>query len=286
LPPYVITPAPHCDSTVYITPGQYGGCLGAGYDPFVLHRDPNAANFQPPDLVLGADVPAQRFQERRSLLDHLDSRPPSLAPPEFDVHKAKAFEMVTSPAVQQAFDLSQEPAKVRDRYGRHSWGQSHLLARRLVERGVRFVSTVNGPSITWDTHQDNFGRLKNRLVPPMERAFAALLDDLADRGLLESTLVVWMGDFGRTPRINKDAGRDHWPQCYSMVLAGGGIRGGQVIGVSDRQGAYPKDQPITPADVHATVFTALGYDPHGITYLSPEGRPFPLSEGEPIRGLL
>jgi hypothetical protein len=286
LPPYVITPAPHCDSTVYITPGQYGGCLGAGYDPFVLNRDPNAPNFQPPNLVLGADMPPERFQERRSLLDRLDSHPPPGAPPDFNVHQAKAFELVTSPAVHQAFDLSREPSKVRDRYGRHSWGQSHLLARRLVESGVRFVTTVNGPSIVWDTHADNFNRLKNRLVPPMERAFAALLDDLADRGLLDSTLVVWMGDFGRTPRINKDAGRDHWPQCYTMVLAGGGIRGGQVIGVSDRLGAYPKDQPVTPADIHTTVFTALGYDPHAITYQSPEGRPFPLSEGEPIRGLL
>jgi uncharacterized protein (DUF1501 family) len=120
----------------------------------------------------------------------------------------------------------------------------------------------------------------------MEQAFSALLDDLHQRGLLDSTLVVWMGDFGRTPAINKDAGRDHWPACYSMVLAGGGIKGGQVVGESDAAGAYPKSQPLTPADVHATVFTALGHDPHAITYTSPEGRPFPLSEGEPIRGLL
>ena len=164
--------------------------------------------------------------------------------------------------------------------------QSHLLARRLVEAGVRFVTTVNGPSIVWDTHKDNFTQLKNRLVPPMEQAFAALLDDLHERGLLETTLVIWMGDFGRTPKINKDAGRDHWPQCYSVVLAGGGIRGGQVVGESDAQGAFPKEHPVTPADVHATVFTALGYDPQRITYTSPEGRPFPLSEGEPIRPLL
>jgi uncharacterized protein (DUF1501 family) len=145
---------------------------------------------------------------------------------------------------------------------------------------------VNGPSIIWDTHTDNFNRLKDRLVPPMEQAFAALLEDLDARGLLDSTLVVWMGDFGRTPLINNTAGRDHWPQCYSVVLAGGGIRGGQVIGASDRIGAYPKDFPVTPADIHATVLTALGYDPHGITYQSAEGRPFPLSEGTPVRGLL
>ena len=194
--------------------------------------------------------------------------------------------MVTSADMQRAFDLSKEPAQLRDRYGRHSWGQSHLLARRLIEHGVRFVSTVNGPSIVWDTHADNFNRLKDRLVPPMEQAFAALLDDLDVRGLLESTLVVWMGDFGRTPLINDKAGRDHWPQCYSVVLAGGGIRGGQVIGASDSIGAYPKAFPVTPADIHATIFTALGYDAYGITYQSTEGRPFPLSEGSPVKGLL
>ena len=159
-------------------------------------------------------------------------------------------------------------------------------ARRLVESGVRFVTTVNGPSISWDTHKDNFNKLKNQLVPPMDQAFAALLDDLATRGLLDSTLVVWMGDFGRTPIINKDAGRDHWPQCYSVVLAGGGVRGGTIIGESDRQAAYPKTYPVAPADVHASVFTALGYDPHATMYQSPEGRPFPLSEGSVIRGLL
>jgi uncharacterized protein (DUF1501 family) len=161
-----------------------------------------------------------------------------------------------------------------------------LAARRMIEAGVRFVTTVNGPSITWDTHKDNFNQLKKRLVPPMEQAFAALLDDLSERGLLESTLVVWMGDFGRTPVINKDAGRDHWPRCYSMILAGGGIRGGMVFGESDRQGAYPRNNPVTPADVHATVFAALGYDAQRITYLSPEGRPFPLSSGAPIRQIL
>jgi hypothetical protein len=289
VPPYVITPAPHCDSTVYITPGQFGGCLGARYDPFVLNSDPNVPNFQVPSIGLADDVPTGRLQERRLLLGQLDDRPPPLAPAvgqEFDDNRSKAFSLVSSAQMRRAFDLSREPAAVRDRYGRHTWGQSHLLARRLVEAGVRFVSTVNGPSIIWDTHKDNFKRLKDRLVPPMEQAFVALLDDLKDRGLLDSTLVVWLGDFGRTPTINKDAGRDHWPACYAAVLAGGGIRGGQVVGESDALGAYPKSQPVTPADLHATVFTALGYDPHAITYPSAEGRPFPLSDGEPIRGLL
>jgi hypothetical protein len=288
LPPYVITPAPHCDSTVYITPGQFGACLGARYDPFVLNADPNAANFRVPNISPADDVPGPRLRERQSLLAMLESGPgrPGDASGSFRINQDKAYSLIASSQVQRAFDLSQEPPRVRDLYGRHSWGQSHLLARRLIEAGVRFVTTVNGPSIVWDTHQDNFNRLKNKLVPPMEQAFSALLDDLDARGRLDSTLVIWMGDFGRTPTINGTAGRDHWPHVYSMVLAGGGIRGGQVIGASDRHGAYPHDFPVSPADLHATVFTALGYDPHGITYLSPEGRPFPLSEGQAIRALL
>jgi hypothetical protein len=289
LPPYVITPAPHCDSTAYITPGQYGGCLGAKFDPYVPNRDPNATDFKAPNIELLDEVTAERFAERRGLLHRFDDGAPygpALTQSDFDVNRAKAFSMVSAREVRDAFDLSREPPRVRDQYGRHSWGQSHLLARRLVEAGVRFVTTVNGPSIAWDTHKDNFKQMKRQLVPPMEQAFASLLEDLHARGLLASTLVVWMGDFGRTPIINKDAGRDHWPQCYSMILAGGGIRGGQVHGQSDSNAAYPKDSPVTPADIHATVFTALGYDPHAITYVSPEGRPFPLSDGEPLRRLL
>jgi uncharacterized protein (DUF1501 family) len=267
---------------VYITPGQFGGCLGSRYDPFVLNADPNAPGFRVTSFGLPADVSASRLDGRRALLGRLGKAGAG----DFDANQGRALGLVRSDAVGRAFDLSREPAWLRDRYGRHSWGQSHLLARRLVEAGVKFVTTVNGPSIVWDTHNDNFGRLKRRLVPPMEQAFAALLDDLHDRGLLETTLVVWLGDFGRTPLINKEVGRDHWPQCYSAVLAGGGIPGGQVVGESDRTAAFPKDQPVTPADLHATVFTALGYDPHGITYESPDGRPFPLSEGTPIRQLL
>jgi hypothetical protein len=289
LPPYVITPAPHCDSTAYITPGQFGGCLGAKYDPFVLHSDPNAPSFKVPNLTLGGDLTLRRLDDRRALRGRLEARATwgqAGRFQDFETNQEKAFALVSSAGVQKAFDLSREPPAVRDRYGRHSWGQSHLLARRLVEAGVRFVTTVNGPSIVWDTHANNFNALKGRLVPPMEQAFAALLDDLAERGLLETTLVIWLGDFGRTPKINKAAGRDHWPQCYSAVLAGGGIKGGQVIGESDRQAAFPKTHPVRPADLHATVFTALGYDPHRITYRSPEGRPFPLSEGTALRQLL
>jgi len=287
LPPYVITPAPHCDSTVYITPGQYGGFLGSRYDPFVLNGDPNSPRFTVPNLA--PVVGDARLERRRGLLARLDGGLRGAAeadPRALDAAQEKAFSLVTSPEVRRAFDLSQEPVKVRDRYGRHTWGQSHLLARRLVEAGARFVTTVNGQSIVWDTHKDNFNLLRNRLVPPMERAFTALLDDLTERGLLESTLVIWMGDFGRTPKINSDAGRDHWPSCFSVVMAGGGIRGGQVVGESDRTGAYPVSRPVSPADIHATVFAALGFDPQATTYPSPEGRPLPLSTGTPIRELL
>lgn len=289
LPPYVLTPYPHCDSTVYITPGQFGSCLGPAHDPFVLNSDPNADNFKVPDLGLPDGVTAGRLAERKSLLKGVGSRTlpiDTATAREIDVYNAKAFSMVTSSKVREAFDLSREPRRVRDRYGRHTWGQSHLLARRLVETGVPFVTTVNGRSIVWDTHENNFNRMKDKLVPPMERAFTALLDDLSERGLLDSTMVIWMGDFGRTPVINKKAGRDHWPKCYSVVLAGGGIRGGQVVGASDSTGSVPASRPVTPADIHATVLTALGYDPHGTRYTANDGRPMMLSDGEPIRELL
>lgn len=289
VPPYVITPYPHCDSTVYITPGQYGGCLGVRYDPFVLDADPNDKDFRVRNLQLNAELSSQRLLSRLDLLSQLEVKQSPLrhkSAVEVDIQRQQAASMVITGDAAQAFDLSKEPDSIRERYGRHQWGQSHLLARRLVESGVKFVSAVNGRSIIWDTHNDNFGRMKDRLVPPMEKAYVALLDDLEERDLLDSTLVIWMGDFGRTPIINKDVGRDHWPQCYTMILAGGGIRGGQVIGSSDKTGAYPATRAVTPADIHATVFAALGYDPQGITYQTVDGRPMTLSDGEVIRELL
>lgn len=289
VPPYVITPSPHCDSTKYLTPGQFGGCLGSRFDPFVLNSDPNAKGFQVPGLQLDATITQQRLQDRRSLLSSLDGTDQLVASEmtaDIDVQRANALGLISSNAASEVFDLTKEPDSIRDRYGRHSWGQSHLLARRLVEAGSRFVTTVNGPSITWDTHKDNFNQMKNRLVPPMEKAYVALLDDLAERGLLVETLVIWMSDFGRTPVINKEAGRDHWPQCYSMVLAGGGIRGGQVVGESDKTGARPLVRPVTPADVHATVFAALGYDAKNIHYHMTDGRPMPVCDGTVIQELI
>ena len=289
VPPYVITPFPHCDSKVYITPGQYGGCLGAQYDPFVLDADPNAEDFKVKNMGLDGSVTGERFRERLALLQEVSASARDIASPqsqEIDIFRRQAAALLESGKAADAFDLSKEPVAVRERYGRHPWGQSHLLARRLVEAGTRFVTTVNGPSITWDTHKDNFNTLKNRLVPPMDQAYAALLDDLEERGLLDTTLVVWMGEFGRTPKINADAGRDHWPGCYSVLMAGGGIRGGQVIGESDSIGAYPKLRPTTPADIHATVYESLGYDCRSISYQSSDGRPIPLTDGTPIAEVL
>ena len=289
LPPYVITPAPHCDSTVYLTPGQYGSCLGVKYDPFVLNADPNQPDFRVRDMGLVAGVSADRVADRQALWAQLEEHNRLIATTasrELAANHTRAMSLMTSTSGSQAFDLSAEPAAVREKYGRHSWGQSHLLARRLVESGVRVVTTVNGPSITWDTHKQNSKSLKDRLVPPMEMAYVALLEDLSERGLLETTLVVWMGDFGRTPLINNEGGRDHWPQCYTMVLAGGGIRGGQVVGESDKTGGYPLARAVTPADIHATIFSALGYDSKSIVYQQTDGRPTPLSEGEIIRELL
>ena len=284
-PPYVITPFPHCDSKLYLTPGQFGGCLGKRYDPFVLDADPNAADFRVRDMALDKTLNTQRLQQRMNLLGNLNQSAlalPSAQAQELDLMHQQAAALLGSGKAAEAFDLSREPEKVRDRYGRHSWGQSHLLARRLVEAGCKFVTTVNGPSITWDTHKDNFNALRNRLVPPMEMAYCALLDDLRERGLLDSTLVVWMGEFGRTPKINADAGRDHWPGCYSVLLAGGGVRGGQVIGSSDAIGAYPKDRPVSPADIHASVYSALGYDYRSIVYNSADGRPVALTDGQAL----
>lgn len=289
VPPYVITPKPHCDSFVYLTPGQFGGCLGVKYDPFVVNDDPNSPNFQVRDLTLSAGMTLERLHDRLNVLRQLEGHSSATFAAmgvERDTFHREAARVVVQGDAGRAFDLSQESAEMRERYGRHSWGQSHLLARRLIEAGTRFVATVNGPSIIWDTHDNNFPRLKNTLVPPMEQAFAALLDDLEDRGLLDETLVVWLGDFGRTPKINQNAGRDHWPGCYSVVLAGGGIRGGRVVGASDKIGAYPETRPVSPADIHATVFRALGYDLRGITYHSADGRPVPLTEGTPIDELL
>ena len=197
----------------------------------------------------------------------------------------KAFRLLRSPAVRQAFHLDEEDPRLRDRYGRNKHGQSVVLARRLVEAGVRFVTVYdgqyNGQLANWDAHADVFSRLKDALLPPADQAFAALIDDLSARGLLDTTLVIAMGEFGRTPQCNGTAGRDHWPHCYSVVLAGGGIRGGTLFGSSDKLGAYPETDPVTPADLAATLFWRFGLDPRE-EMADLTGRPYKLADGQPI----
>jgi uncharacterized protein (DUF1501 family) len=194
-------------------------------------------------------------------------------------------DLLTSPATKRAFALQEESPKLRDRYGRTTYGQSVLLARRLVEAGVRFVTVYYSPGIGgWDTHKDNFSILKGSRLPHTDQTVSALLEDLNDRGLLQETLVYWTGDFGRTPKVNKDAGRDHWPPCQTVLMAGGGIRGGQVYGSSDSSGAFPHDHPLRPDDITATVFQAMGLRPETTIY-DQLGRPMPISAGKAITSL-
>jgi hypothetical protein len=262
-------------------PGQNGGWLGAAFDPFLVTGNPAAPSFGVPGLSAPGD--AERLKGRAELSRLLDRR--GGAGGHADVH-TRALDLLLSPAVSRAFDLSREPVTIREKYGRHPHGQSCLLARRLVEAGTRLV-TVNWPDdghAFWDTHGHNFPSLKNRLMPPADKAFAALLDDLTARGLLAETLVVWVGEFGRTPHVVENGGRHHWPHCYSAVLAGGGIRGGAVYGSSDKIGGYPASKPVSPTDLTATAYHALGIDHAGEIH-DPIGRPRQITNGTPIRGL-
>lgn len=289
VPPHVALP--HIMRNVVKLAGQTAGFLGSAYDPMQVTRDPNSSNFHVGEMTLPDDLTASDLEHRRSIQELLDRQVQSW-------HKAakndvrdkfyeKAYDLLRSPSASRAFDIHQEPTRVRDRYGRNKHGQSLLLARRLVEAGVRFVSVYDGSRNgidNWDTHADNFKQLKNTLLPPADQALSALLEDLQIRGLLETTLVVWMGEFGRTPKINGAAGRDHWPDCYSVVLAGGGVKGGRTFGSSDKLGAYPETDPVTPGDLAATLFRCFGLDPATKIHDS-NGRPYRLAEGEPIREL-
>jgi hypothetical protein len=272
-------------------PGQDAGFLGRASDPWLLTCEPAAAQFQLPGLALAGDVPALRFDQRRSLLEqvnqHLGAIDRSGAVGVFDARSQQAFDLLRSPSARQAFDLDREPAAVRDRYGRTTFGQSALLARRFVEAGVSLIR-VNWRRVPgalnnghWDTHGKNTQALK-QLMPIMDQGYSALIEDLAQRGLLDQTLVVWMAEFGRTPRLNGGGGRDHWGQVFSVALAGGGVRGGQVVGASDRIGGYPKDVRVRPEDLIATLFHAFGHGSE-TTYLDSLGRPHPLSRGEVIQ---
>ncbi|MEX2120035.1 MAG: DUF1501 domain-containing protein [Pirellulales bacterium] len=291
-------------------PGQRAGFLGAAFDPFVA-GDPSAPGYQVPGLALPAEIPLERFEARQQLLARLD-RSLAAAPdqPEFqrlDAHYRQAFELLAASQARRAFDLSQEPDSVRRRYGLPDrtdrsvearkfgglphLGQCMLLARRLIEAGVRLVTVGTGRRFdqSWDTHRDHFPLLKRSLLPYADRAFSALLEDLAASGLLDETLVVAMGEFGRTPRLGQitsgagaDAGgRDHWPHCYTVLLAGGGIAGGAVWGQSDKHAAYPSRDPVGPEDIAATIYHALGIDPD-TRIIDRLGRPQSIALGTPI----
>src|SRR5581483_10931639 len=215
--------------------------------------------------VLGA-VDGRQMTERRQLVDCMNRIAPLLEATA-DVRNLedcsrRAYELLSSSATRDAFNLKNEPATIRKLYGAMPFAQNCLLARRLVEAGVPMVTVYSAGNRDWDTHGQNFRNLKDTLLPPMDEGLSALLEDLSGRGLLDSTLVVWMGDMGRTPRINRDAGRDHWSFCYSVVLAGAGVRGGQVFGSSDRHAAYPSTNPVSPGDLAATIYHCLGIDPH------------------------
>jgi hypothetical protein len=271
------------------TPGEFAGFLGKMYDPLWVLKDPNSGDFGVEDLTLPAEVDVERVSNRRAILADLDSRS-RLADEIAAVrgmrdYQARAMDLLTSPATKKAFAIHEEDPKLRDRYGRTQYGQSVLLARRLVEAGVRFVTVYYSRGIGgWDTHKKNFETLKGSRLPQTDETVSALLEDLYERGLLDETLVYWTGDFGRTPKINKDAGRDHWPPCQTLLMAGGGVQGGQVIGSSDAEGAYPHDSPFLPDDITATVFHALGFDPK--TEIRDQlNRPMPISDGKPIRAL-
>ena len=280
--------------------GEKAGFLGSGYDPWLVKAGKDSRSFALEELTLPLDVPPGRLSERRHLLAAVDRRIARWGEisAAHDTMNARAYELLSSQAVRQAFDLSQEPERVRERYGRHPLGQALLLARRLVQAGTSLVqinwhndgSNVKSPF--WDTHKDNFNRLKRDLLPPVDAGLSAFLEDLQARGLLASTLVLVMGEFGRTPRIGQvvmngatdKAGRDHWPHAYTVLAAGGGVRGGQICGASDNRAAYVLDAPVTPPDLQATVLHALGIPP-GSIITDRQARPHAASTGTPVTGL-
>ncbi len=270
--------------------GQNAGFLGAAYDPFRIASDPNAADFRVLGLQTPVDVSVMRLEHRAELLQQLEQRWREIDRSGTAVGmsqlKQRAFSLLGSADSQRAFDLSQEKAQVRERYGRHRFGQTMLLSRRLVEAGTPLV-TVNWSKLNadqWDTHSKNYSRLRE-LLPPFDQGMAAFIGDLQDRGLLETTLVICLGEFGRTPKINKDAGRDHWPDCYSVLMAGGGLKQGVVFGASDRQAAYPDRDPIGPWDIAATCYHLLGIDPQAHLH-DREQRPYRIADGRVVRDLI
>jgi len=273
--------------------------LGQAYDPLTVLSDPNADDFEVRELMLPSEVPPLRLQQRDELLRRLDFEKgieSTHAVKAVSSYHARGVSLIGAQRVQQAFELTRESTEVRENYGRNTVGQSALLGRRLIEAGVPFVTlyspVANIDEPSWDTHLNNFPRLRDQLLPPFDRALATLLDDMSQRGLLDETLVVISTEFGRTPEIgarrsnnsNNTTGRDHWPGCYTILLAGAGVTGGSYFGASDRFGWAPKEHPVHVADFAATLMNAFGIDPHS-TIRDSLGRPHRLSEGQIVDDL-
>ena len=281
--PYVALP--YTMYNVVQLPGQTPGFLGGRYDRFQVEGDPNAPDFKV--SALDARRGDDAVHARQSLLETLDGPAHAENENRMRDYQQRALELIASESVRNSFDIEQETTETRDRYGRTLLGQCALLARRLVEGGVNVVAVFdgqrNGQLANWDSHTNLFPRHKE-LIPPADRALSALIGDLEERGLLDSTLVVSLGEFGRTPKINGAAGRDHWPDCQTVLMAGGGVRGASVYGASDRIAAYPEVDPVSPADLVATILWRFGINPrtevHDIT-----NRPFRLADGEPLARL-
>tara|TARA_B100000676_G_C18091901_1_gene860790 strand:- start:863 stop:2218 length:1356 start_codon:yes stop_codon:yes gene_type:complete len=271
VPPYIEVPEP-------LGPGG-PGYFGAQYAPFTIETDPVEPTFEVRDLNIAKGINPQRFDRRKRLLQGADSlgagKKSGGKAATMQTYYEKALELVTSPEAKKAFKLKDEKENVRERYGMTSIGQCSLLARRLVEAGSRFIGISHG---SWDTHVDNFTGHEKALVPPTDQAFSALIEDLEQRGMLEDTLVVMMGEMGRTPRINKDAGRDHWSMCQTVIFSGGGTKSGMVIGASDKTASYPTTTPYSIQDLLHTILSLMGVNP-GKIYETPLGRPVPLVNG-------
>jgi uncharacterized protein (DUF1501 family) len=287
LPAHVVLPKVMGPTGGNMPHGQEAGFLGKAHDPFVLNADPSQPNFQVPDLLPPKQIGEVRLARRRKLREIVEqtvdrfekSQNELLLESDFDA----AFRIMTSKQARSAFELSQEPAAVRDRYGRNRFGQCCLMARRLIEAGVRFV-TINTfltvfDEITWDIHGTkpftSIEGMRDIVAPMYDQAYSALIEDLNQRGMLDNTMVCNLAEFGRTPRVNPAGGRDHWPQCWSIYFAGGGVEGGRVVGRSDAIGGYPAERPIAPNEVVATIFQSLGLDLE-TTLPGPAGRPFAL----------
>lgn len=278
-----------------VWPGQDAGWLGANADPWLVTCDPNQPDFKVPDISLPLEITPERLENRLELQRLLNQRFRQIDSSPIDRWSAwqeKALDLIRSRETQGAFNLSAEAEATRDRYGRNRFGQSVLLARRLVEAGVSLVQVnwtrwENDENVApaWDTHAKNSERLKNALMPPMDQAYSALLEDLLERNLLDETLVVWVGEFGRSPKINPAGGRDHWGHVFSAALAGGGVRGGAVHGSSDAHAAYPLEGRVEPQDLAATIFHCLGLHPSTEMH-DRQGRPFAISTGHPIQAIL